>query len=106
MVPNVRENAGLHIYDGLVQDLSPAGVRVAVEEGARQALGRRSAMRPFVIPAPIVMEIDTLRTSQADMIELIPGMRRIGGRTVSYKGADFASIYRALMAVIYLGATV
>src|SRR5947207_7121101 len=27
MVPNVRENAGLHIYDGMVQDLSPAGVR-------------------------------------------------------------------------------
>src|SRR5438132_1894148 len=27
MVPPVRENAGLHVYDGVTQDLSPSGVR-------------------------------------------------------------------------------
>ena len=37
MVPNVRENAGLHVYDGLVQDLSPAGVRAGL---ARLGVGR------------------------------------------------------------------
>jgi hypothetical protein len=26
MIPNVRENAGLHTYDGVIQDLSPEGV--------------------------------------------------------------------------------
>ncbi len=31
MVPEVREYAGLHEYDGAVQDLSPAGVEAALE---------------------------------------------------------------------------
>lgn len=30
MVPNARENAGLHDYDGQVQDLSPEGVKAAL----------------------------------------------------------------------------
>src|SRR2546423_9985315 len=38
MVPNVRENAGLHLYDGLVQDLSPSGVREGL---ARLLAGRQ-----------------------------------------------------------------
>lgn len=35
MMPQAREMAGLHEYDGRVQDLSPEGVRAAVEELAR-----------------------------------------------------------------------
>src|SRR2546423_6145637 len=30
MIPNVRENAGLHDYDGVIQDLSPDGVRAGL----------------------------------------------------------------------------
>src|SRR3954468_21144373 len=31
MMTNVRENAGLHEYDGVIQDLSPAGVSAGLE---------------------------------------------------------------------------
>ncbi|WNI18210.1 DUF885 family protein [Actinacidiphila sp. ITFR-21] len=42
MMPQAREMAGLHEYDGRVQDLSPAGVRRALAEvvRARRAEGR------------------------------------------------------------------
>ena len=30
MIPLVRENAGLHDYDGVIQDLSPDGVRAGL----------------------------------------------------------------------------
>jgi hypothetical protein len=30
MIPSVRENAGLHTYDGVIQDLSPDGVRAGL----------------------------------------------------------------------------
>ena len=30
MIPLVRENAGLHTYDGVIQDLSPEGVRTGL----------------------------------------------------------------------------
>ena len=83
---------------------SPAEVCAALRDGSRQAMARIADMRPFVVPAPIVMEIDTMRSSQADLLELVPGMRRAGARRVEYAAEDFAQIYRALMVVIYLGA--
>jgi hypothetical protein len=30
LIPNVRENAGLHTFDGVIQDLSPGGVRAGL----------------------------------------------------------------------------
>lgn len=84
--------------------LSPPAVREALEEAGAAAVRALPAMKPFVMPAPVEMEIDTIRTSQADMVELVPGMRRVAARTVSYRADDFAEIYRALMAVIYIGA--
>jgi D-aminopeptidase len=52
------------------------------------------------------MEITTLLTAHADVLELVPGMRRTGARAVSYEANDFEAVYRALMTAIYLGATV
>jgi len=86
------------------EGLSPDVVCDALRAGAAQAMRRAADMRPFVVPAPIVMEVDTIRSSQADLLELVPGMRRTGGRTIAYAADDFTQIYRALMAVIYLGA--
>ena len=84
--------------------LSPAVVCSALEEAGARAVRGLKEMKPFVMAPPVEMEIDTMRTSQADMIELVPGMRRIGARSVAYRADDFAEIYRALMAVIYIGA--
>jgi D-amino peptidase len=86
--------------------LSPDAVTDAIREGASVAIARSAAMRPFVMKAPITMEIDTQKTAHADVLELYPGMRRPGARTVSYAADDFVSIYRALTAAIHLGSVV
>ena len=95
-----KESIGYYSADSL----SPARVRDLLEEAGALAVKRLPEMRAFSLASPIEMEIDTLRTSQADMLELVPGMRRTASRSVSYRADEFASIYRALMAVIYLGA--
>jgi D-amino peptidase len=86
--------------------LSPDVVAEKLRAGAGQALGRAAEMRPLSLPAPVTMEIDTQRTAQADVIELLPGMRRLGSRTVAYSADDFTSIYRALTSVIHLASAV
>ena len=86
-------------------NLSPAAVCGALRSGAKRALERLPDMRPFVLDPPIDMEIDVMRASQADLLELVPGMRRTGGRSIAYRADDFAAIYRVLMNVIYLGAS-
>jgi D-amino peptidase len=98
----VETKSSIGYYSAQVS--SPSEVCAALRDGASQALSRIADMRPYVVPPPIAMEIDTMRSSQADLLELVPGMRRSGARRVAYSADDFAQIYRALMAVIYLGA--
>jgi len=95
-----KESIGYFSADGL----SPALVRDLLEEAGALAVKRLPEMRTFSLASPTKMEIDTIRTSQADMLELVPGMTRTASRTVAFSANNFAEIYRALMAVIYLGA--
>ncbi|HYK54160.1 MAG TPA: M55 family metallopeptidase [Candidatus Eremiobacteraceae bacterium] len=95
-----KESIGYYSADGL----SPAVVRELLEEAGALAVKRLPEMRTFSLASPTKMEIDTIRTSQADMLELVPGMTRTASRTVAFSADNFAEIYRALMAVIYLGA--
>jgi D-amino peptidase len=97
-----KESIGYYAANGL----SPSVVCERIRAGAAQAVTRAAEMRPFALSTPITMEIDTLRTSQADLLELVPGMQRLGERTVAYAANEFPDIYRALMTVIYLGSTV
>ena len=95
-----KESIGYYSADGM----SPSGVCEALRADAARAVAQLGDMRPLVIRSPIEMEIDTMRTSQADLLELVPGMRRTGSRSVAYSADNFSKIYRALMVVIYLGA--
>jgi D-amino peptidase len=83
--------------------LSPAAVCDALRDGARRAIEDLVQMQIYLLPAPVVMELDTLRASQADALELIPGMQRRAARTVAFRADDFASIYRAMTAAIHIG---
>jgi D-amino peptidase len=83
--------------------VSPSAVCAALRSAAARAC-KAEAAKPFALPTPIVMEIDTYRTAQADHLELIPSIKRIAARTIRFESADFREVYRALQAVIYLGA--
>ncbi len=83
--------------------ISPSAATRALREAAAHAC-KADGAEPFALATPIVMEIDTYKTAQADHLELIPGIRRIGARRISVEADDFRLIYKALQAVIYLGA--
>ena len=44
-----------------------------------------------------------MTTVMADQLEMIPGVKRIGGRTISYTNSDFAEIMHMILRVAQLG---
>ena len=82
---------------------SPHAVEAELRDAAARACAVRDA-KPFALAAPVTMEIDTHTTAQADHLELIPGIERRGPRSIAFTDGDFRAVYRALQAVIYLGA--
>ncbi len=84
--------------------LSPKAVQEAIRLGAADAVRHSREMRLFVLRPPIVLEIDTIKTAQADALDGLRGFKRTGARTVAYAGDDMAEVYRALVSIIHLGA--
>ncbi len=83
---------------------SPQAVQAALRAGASEAVRNISQMQLFKLNAPILLEIDTVKTAHADAVEGIAGFVRRAARTVAFAGDDMAAVYNALISIIYLGA--
>ena len=85
--------------------LSPQAVETALRQMSEHAVRQLGAFAALHLESPTDMEIDTVKTVQADNACLIPGFERRGPRTIRYRAANADAMYRALMAVIYSGAS-
>jgi D-amino peptidase len=86
-----------------VNSLSPERAREAIRAGARRAIAGIAKARPYAFAAPMALELDFVGTQNADFAELIPGVERIGGRTVRYVHDDFRVVFRTFVAAMRLG---
>ena len=84
------------IVDGLLRDAAKHSIERV----------RSNAYEIYKIEPPITIEVSFLRTSHADMAQLIPGSFRTEGRTVRWKGEDMESVYRTYRAMLALGSSV
>jgi D-amino peptidase len=83
--------------------LTPVAACTAIREGAREALAALPRAKPFTFSPPIELVIETLKTEQADFMELLPNVERIGGRAVRYRHDDYHQIFRAFLAAMRIG---
>jgi D-amino peptidase len=95
----VKDSIGRFAADSL----SPREAQRRIREGARAAIERIGAARPFAFEPPIALEIDFVSTQNADFAELIPGVERIGGRTIRYEHDDYRTVFRLFIAALRLG---
>jgi D-amino peptidase len=83
---------------------SPHDVCDELRSTAEQAVRSLGKFQPLRLESPVLMEIDTLTSAQADALSLVPGIERLAARSVAYRAADAAAMYRALVNAIYIGA--
>ena len=89
---------------GAARCLPPAVARQRIEAAAAEAVRRRG--QPWLLTPPITLELTCMRTDQADMAELIPGVERVDGRTVRYQHADMRTLFKVWRAMLALSAYV
>lgn len=74
--------------------LHPDKAVALIREGAQKAVANAKNMKPFRVAAPIRLEVDLQTVTLADVCEMIPGVERVGKRTVAYTGKDMLEINR------------
>ena len=74
--------------------------RRLIKEGVKAALGRPGAIKPFKPAAPYAFELAYHVSAQADMGVMIPGVKRLDARTLSFVADDYIDGFQKLRAMI------
>jgi D-amino peptidase len=81
-----------------VNSLTPQAACETIRAGAREAMQRVEAARPFRFDSPFLLTIETVGVEHADYIELMPGFTRTGGRCVRFESNEYPMLLQAFIA--------
>jgi D-amino peptidase len=81
----------------------PYDVQSEIETKAARALQKVKKLKVFTFKSPINAEIDLANSLVTDMVELIPGIKRVDGRKVLFRASDILEFYRTMRLVCSLG---
>lgn len=87
------------------QCLVPSKARKLIKEGAVEALKSVTKFKPFRIEPPIRFEITFMHTGMTEMAELIPKVKRLDDRTLTYTSDDLIEAFKTFRAMIALAGT-
>ncbi|HOZ00826.1 MAG TPA: M55 family metallopeptidase [Candidatus Syntrophosphaera sp.] len=77
-----------------------------VKAAVDRALAKTKAELPlYTFPTPIKLKIEFSSTAMADQAQLLPHSKRLDGRTVEYSDDDYAVVFEAIDAMVYLAST-
>jgi D-amino peptidase len=82
--------------------LHPVVARQQIRAGVARAIQRRHDVSPARIAGPVLLRIELLRASQADLAMKIPAMVREGPRVVTYRAHDILAAYRMVDLIMLL----
>jgi D-amino peptidase len=83
--------SALHVHPLKAQEM--------IRDGARHAVSNAKTAKPYMLPANVAVEIDFDHQSRADYAARVPGVERVGERTICYRPADgveLITIFRAI----------
>lgn len=80
--------------------LHPEKARDAIRAGAAEAVRRAPRLRPYRVSIPVRLEVDIVGPDLADLAGLLPGVVRVGPRSVAYDGPDVLNMFKAWRAML------
>jgi D-amino peptidase len=86
----------------LADSLSPKAARSAIREGMKRAIDRLDEMRLYQPSLPLRGELDLRLPVMADYAAVVPGVERIGPRTVAFGAPDGDRFYRLFVSLVRL----
>ena len=94
----VKRALGSNVADSL----APADAQRAIRDGMERAMDRMTEMRTYEPALPIAGEIDFRLPAMADYACVVPGVERIGPRTVGFRADDGETYYRTCLVLTRL----
>jgi D-amino peptidase len=91
-VRTVAVKVGISRYCAVCKPLAVA--RREIETAAADAVRHAKEFKPFIVQGPVTAEIVFVDPSFADAAELLPGVRRLDGRTIRYQAINVSDAFQ------------
>ncbi len=76
--------------------MTPAAAQALIREAARRGVARRAELRPYVVTAPVRLDLTFKHYLQAEVASYLPGAERPSAHTMRYTGRDILVISRLI----------
>lgn len=94
LVPGIRTVVTKQAVGSMVAMLAhPDTVRARLKDQVRAALAGRALARPLSASGAVTVRLRFDTTTRADIVEVIPGVRRVDGRTVEWPASSMREAY-------------
>lgn len=84
----------------------PHDIQQEIEKKAELAVKKVKKLNPFIFRPPINAEIELINTVIGDVIEPVPGLKRVSARKVTFRTKNIIEFYRLLRVICNLAYTV
>lgn len=88
----IRATSAVHLH--------PEKARAAIKDGARRAVAAAKDIPPYRVRRPVQVELDLSKVTLADMAENVPGIERIGNKTVAFTSSDMLQVCKTFSAIL------
>ena len=88
----------------LADSMLPAEAHAAIREGMARAMARVDEMQVYAPSTPLRGEIDLRLPVMADYAAVLPGVERLGPRTIGFGAKDGDELYRLFVCLLRLAA--
>ncbi len=72
--------------------LTPAEATARIEAGVQTALAGLRDIKPYVIKAPVTLELDYKNYAAAETMGYLRSVQRVGSRTIRFVGKDMGEV--------------
>jgi len=96
---------GVVVKEGIgtiAKTIHPEKTQKLIKEGAIRALRRLKEFQPLKLQTPITLEITFKDEVYASLVGMLPGVKQLDGRTISFTGKDMVVVSKFLSAILFL----
>ena len=97
-VVGVIVKEGLSTFSAV--NLHPARAQERIREGAQKAIASVKTASPYLLPEGVTVELEYDHQARVDQTLLMPGIKRVGERTIAFQpkdGIEFTRFFRGTM---------
>ena len=100
-IPYVRTKEGLGRYTAKMY--SPEKVKQSFETQVQAFLDKKHARQIKKLEGAVTLEVELATTVITDAIAIVPGIKRIGGRTIQYVSQNYDDVFHMILTIAMLG---